>query len=516
MAQVLVARSLELGTGVAQNELDALSWYERAADQGDPAGLFMLGTMHEYGIGGAPTSAANAARLYDAAAERGDTAAMSALGNVYRWGWDTRPMDKKLALAWFRRAIDKGDTLSMCEAADMHSGGELGIDEDIALSEQLYRLAAEAGNQEAKGVLAGRVMGAAFEVYVKADATVEERQAALREAQASLTALDALAARGLVKLLADAKLRPALDVLKTANTSDPMRMVHQDVVDLLITRFKAADLANRKSMLNDFARVTADTVVRWSASGEHHKAVEFWKKCFAGISVAPLTNGERSELVRLLAAIVSSLYAIGYRDDATNLADETYQMTEAILKERPWDWYVRQSSLGIGWNAGASLIDQGEPEMAQAYLRKSWQMEFWMSGREDLLQKYATLPIKGGVPPGATTEDSKYFERFATKATTDGKPNKGSMKRFTVPVEFSGTKYPFHIYVLSGRNGYKQVQDQFIWVKEYRGGIVPVEVEDSFRRVNKSAVEHNVDFLELCTYELGVSGEENTSPIGEQ
>ena len=71
------------------------------------------------------------------------------------------------------------------------------------------------------------------------------------------------------------------------------------------------------------------------------------------------------------------------------------------------------------------------------------------------------------------------------------------MKRFTTPTDFNGTKYPFHVYVVTGRNGYAELQDQFRWVKEIRGGTVPAEVQESFKRLNDIAVENKVDFMEL-------------------
>jgi hypothetical protein len=79
------------------------------------------------------------------------------------------------------------------------------------------------------------------------------------------------------------------------------------------------------------------------------------------------------------------------------------------------------------------------------------------------------------------------------------------MKRFTVPIEFAGKKYPYFVYVMSGPRGYAEVQDQFRWVEEMRGGKVPQDVRDSFRRLNEIAKENNVDFMELTVYALGTA-----------
>jgi len=120
-------------------------------------------------------------------------------------------------------------------------------------------------------------------------------------------------------------------------------------------------------------------------------------------------------------------------------------------------------------------------------------------GKESLLDRYAELPLKGKVPPGATDADREFFERFAPGADK----KKSGMKRFTIPCDFAGKKYPFHVYILTGPRGYAELQDQFRWVAEIRGGEVPAEVRANFLRLNQIATENNVDFMELCVSELG-------------
>ncbi len=76
------------------------------------------------------------------------------------------------------------------------------------------------------------------------------------------------------------------------------------------------------------------------------------------------------------------------------------------------------------------------------------------------------------------------------------------MKRFTVPTDFNGVKFPFHIYITESIQPF---DDQVRWVNDVRGGTVPVEVIDSFHRLYKIAKENNVSFQDLCVYALGTA-----------
>jgi tetratricopeptide (TPR) repeat protein len=90
----------------------------------------------------------------------------------------------------------------------------------------------------------------------------------------------------------------------------------------------------------------------------------------------------------------------------------------------------------------------------------------------------------------------------------------GGMKRFTVRTDFSGVKFPFHIYVT---DSWQSLEDQFVFVEKVRGGKVPKEVVDKFQRLYKIAKENKVSFMDLCVYSLGTVNKDpidtNESPI---
>jgi tetratricopeptide (TPR) repeat protein len=143
-------------------------------------------------------------------------------------------------------------------------------------------------------------------------------------------------------------------------------------------------------------------------------------------------------------------------------------------------------------------------------LRRGWTRLLKMYGKEIDLDRYQELPLKGDVPAAASPEDAESFGRFAK----DRLEKDSGMIKFTVPVDFGGRKHPIFIYVVTGRNGYAELQDQFQWWKEIRGGVVPQEVQDSFKRLHDIAVENNVSYPDLCVYALGTAAaEENAQKL---
>ena len=92
--------------------------------------------------------------------------------------------------------------------------------------------------------------------------------------------------------------------------------------------------------------------------------------------------------------------------------------------------------------------------------------------------------------------------------------SEGGMKRFTIPTDFDGVKYPFNVYVT---DSWQFLEDQFTWVEKVRGGKVPKEVTDSFRRLYKIAKDNKVSFMDLCVYALGTAAgdgkTDNENPI---
>lgn len=94
------------GLGVEQDYAQAVKWFRKAAEQGEPYALRMLGLAYSYGEG-VSRDYAQAAIWLRKAAEQGDPYGQSWLGNAYAEGSGgiiykgfNEPQDLVLAYAW--------------------------------------------------------------------------------------------------------------------------------------------------------------------------------------------------------------------------------------------------------------------------------------------------------------------------------------------------------------------------------------------------------------------------------
>jgi hypothetical protein len=98
--------STALGVSVGQNEIEAVTWFRKAALQGHPKAQYFLGEAYANGSG-VPKDKTEAARWYRKAAEKGDVPAQCALGSCYERG---RGLEKDVSKAaeWYRKAAQQG------------------------------------------------------------------------------------------------------------------------------------------------------------------------------------------------------------------------------------------------------------------------------------------------------------------------------------------------------------------------------------------------------------------------
>ena len=98
------------GQGVAKDEAEALKWYRKAAEQGDPGAQFNLGNM--YADGRAVTKdEAEAVKWYRKAADQGYASAQLNLGFMYGKG-DGVIKDEVEAYKWYLLAGAQGNELA--------------------------------------------------------------------------------------------------------------------------------------------------------------------------------------------------------------------------------------------------------------------------------------------------------------------------------------------------------------------------------------------------------------------
>ncbi len=161
--------------------------YRRAAELGDPEGMYNLGDIYEYGKGevtkdedeaivwyrkavemGHGKSAKALARIYyedkdesiaiewyRKGAELGDSCCMNNLGYAYEYGEGGLTKDGAKAIEWYRRSIEFDTTCGcgMFSLGISYEEGKNGLRRDEERAVELYRKAAEAGNTKAMNSL---------------------------------------------------------------------------------------------------------------------------------------------------------------------------------------------------------------------------------------------------------------------------------------------------------------------------------------------------------------------------
>ena len=110
------------GEGVAHDEVQAFSWYCKAAEQGLADAQFNLGICYYKGEGVAKDFV-QAVSWWRKAAEQGHTDAQFKLGNIYRTG-EGVAKDFVQAVSWYRKAAEQGLALAQYNLGVCYANGE--------------------------------------------------------------------------------------------------------------------------------------------------------------------------------------------------------------------------------------------------------------------------------------------------------------------------------------------------------------------------------------------------------
>jgi len=147
-----LAKLYENGTGVSQNDSEALEWYRKAAENGNAEAQIELGKRYFEGRG-VSTNEDEAVVWYRKAADKGNTEAQLELGDRY---FEGRGVEQKYSTAaeWYRKAAEQGIARAQYQLGLMYSQGQ-GVERNYVEAAEWYRKAAEQGSKEAQRSLAG-------------------------------------------------------------------------------------------------------------------------------------------------------------------------------------------------------------------------------------------------------------------------------------------------------------------------------------------------------------------------
>lgn len=146
-AEVHVGWLYENGWGVTQDYRQAMTWYRRAASQGDTTAQGNIGVLYRNGSGVAQDYA-TAMTWFQRAADRGNAAAQRDVGFLYENGWGVA-QDFAQAMSWFRKAADHGDRDAQRHLGELYASG-WGVAQDYATAMSWYRKAADQGDPAAE------------------------------------------------------------------------------------------------------------------------------------------------------------------------------------------------------------------------------------------------------------------------------------------------------------------------------------------------------------------------------
>lgn len=142
------------GLGVAQDDMEAMRWYRRAAAEGHPAAPNNIGLMYASGRAASRLDNASsvnpeeAIKWYRKAATKGYGPAEFNLGPGYLHGAGTG-QDLSEALRWLRKAAEHGFAAAENEIGYAYEHGR-GVPQDSKAAGRWYRVAADHGSLEAR------------------------------------------------------------------------------------------------------------------------------------------------------------------------------------------------------------------------------------------------------------------------------------------------------------------------------------------------------------------------------
>lgn len=157
-AQYRLGEKYAHGQCLAKDDVQAVRWFAKAAEQGHAGAQFELGEAYDEGWGGVEQDGDKREAWYRKAADQGHARAQYALGEInqmkYKFGEPgvERDAAPARAVAWYRKAAGQGLAEAQYRLGEAYENG-LGVAKDDAQAVAWYRKAADQGNTDARQAL---------------------------------------------------------------------------------------------------------------------------------------------------------------------------------------------------------------------------------------------------------------------------------------------------------------------------------------------------------------------------
>lgn len=190
-AQALMGYLSAQGLGTPKDDLVAIRWFRKAADQGNSAAQFNLGMLllagknAEANLAESLKGISEALNWLEAAANQGNLDAQLRLADLFYFGSEGIEKDRAKALPWARRAAESGNRWAQQLYGNMLEWGEGGLKADRSLALVWYRKAAEQGDAKAQSSL-GRILAGSTEPADELEAYVWLRLSAEQKEQTAI------------------------------------------------------------------------------------------------------------------------------------------------------------------------------------------------------------------------------------------------------------------------------------------------------------------------------------------
>ena len=143
LGQFNLGDAYQSGNGVPQNDTKAFEWFNKAADQGYPDAMAQIGNFYLLGYGTSQNHDKGKALLEQAAKHHSGRACYY-LGRMYYDGTGV-PQDFKKAVKWFQQGTELHNAASMSHLGARYERGE-GVEKNLKKATQLYLAAAKMGD----------------------------------------------------------------------------------------------------------------------------------------------------------------------------------------------------------------------------------------------------------------------------------------------------------------------------------------------------------------------------------
>ena len=148
--QILGEMYQEGSCSVTKDEVEAVSWYRKSAEQWNPYAECCLGECYDFGIG-VKKSPKEALKWYKRAASFGSDSAQLRIGLCYLFGNAVRK-DEQMAVRWFRKAAAQNHPGALFRMGECYEDG-IGVEKNSEIAVEWYMRAAEQGSERAKAKL---------------------------------------------------------------------------------------------------------------------------------------------------------------------------------------------------------------------------------------------------------------------------------------------------------------------------------------------------------------------------